>query len=182
MRGFANLRSYKSLLSTVGGVAVLLAAEAVCAEQHAEPAASGPLKAILHPVNRATGAVNQDISMGSVRFAPGKSGGMDITFQVSGISVQGSEEEDGADGTGNAYPRGVVIFPGTCEAAAKGGPTGGERLPDLQVQSDGTATSFANTKQDAAKLIGQTVVISKPGKPGAADGVINACGVIKADK
>jgi hypothetical protein len=178
MRGSANLWSFRSLSAIAALATLLLAARAEC---QPAPSADGPLQAILRPVNRATGAANPDISLGTATFTKGKSG-VEVTFQVFGISVGGSEEGAAADGTGNVYPRTVVIFSGTCEAATKGGTSGGERLPDLNVRDDGSGTGFSTTKTDLAKLVGQTVVISKPAKPGAATGVVDACGVIEAKK
>lgn len=175
MRESAIPVSSRLLLGIVAGGALVLFGDLA----HAASAA-GPLNAILRPVNRDTGALNPDISLGTARFSQG-SNKVDVLLQVNGISVGGSEEGAAADGTGNVYPRTVQIVPGTCEAVVKGKVKGSQRLPDLQVRSDGSGTLFASTTTPLDKLNGQAIMIMKPGKPGGTRGVPDACGVLKAE-
>lgn len=177
MRRSANHTAFKLLLGVAAGGSLLLFGRGALAESHDGPKTGGPLVAVLRPVNRATGAINPDISLGSARFTQGSSK-VDVLVQVNGISVAGSEEGAAADGTGNVYPRSVQIAPGTCEAAFKGPVTGAERLKDLDVRSDGSGTLFASTSTGLDKLNGQSVMIMKPSKP---NGVPVACGVIKPE-
>jgi hypothetical protein len=174
MRRTANLYPPRWLLVVAGSLAIVSISDGARAEDAAKDA--GTLVAILHPVDRDTGAIDEDISLGSARFSPA-GGKTQIILQVDGISIAGSEEGVAADGTGNVYPRVVQIVPAACPAAAKGA-SGGERLPDLPVRDNGSGIMFASTATGTAKLAGQSVLISKPSKPGAATGVPAACGVI----
>lgn len=176
MRGTANLWSCKSLLVVAGGLTMVLGTRGAAV---ADDAKNGPMEAILRPVNRTTGAMNPDISLGSAQLKP-SGDKTQIVIQVNGISIGGSEEGAAADGTGNVYPRAVQLFAGTCETAVKSGPTGAERLPDLPVRSDGSGTLFATSATPIAKLAGQLVYITKPNKPGDPNGVPVACGTIQA--
>lgn len=175
MRRSANPVSSRLLLGVAVGSVLLLSGTIAQAAS-----ASGPLNAILRPVNRDTGTLNPDISLGTARFSQG-SDKVDILLQVFGISVGGNEQGAAPDGTGNNYPHTVQIVPGTCEAVVKGKVAGSQRLPDLQVRSDGSGTLFASTSTPLAKLSGQSIVIWKPGKPGGTRGVPDACGVLKAE-
>ena len=172
MRGTANPRSFKPLYVAIGGLAMVLSA-------HADAVAADAMEAIMRPVNRNTGAPNPDISMGTARFTT-SGDKTQVVIQVSGVSVAGSEEGASADGTGNVYPRSVLIFSGTCEAAVKSNAAGAEKLPDLPVRSDGSGTLIATTSTSLSKLTGQTVLLSKPNKPGEPTGVPVACGTIAA--
>ncbi|HZR81908.1 MAG TPA: hypothetical protein VFD92_12490 [Candidatus Binatia bacterium] len=177
MRGIARLRSFSSFVAVAVGFWLVCVAGAARAQ---DAKATGPLRAVLQAVNPTTGAINKDQSRGNATFT--SSGDhVQVVVSVNGLSVAGSEEGADADGTGNSYPRVVEIFSGTCEAAVKSGTSGAERLPDIELRSDGSGNLEATTKTPMAKLVGQTVVIIHPRKPGgeAGTGKINACGVIR---
>jgi Cu/Zn superoxide dismutase len=167
-----------AVATTCGLLAVGLGAAPVGAE--------GALSATLRPVNQATGAVDESISLGTVKFTPDKDE-VDVLVQVNGISVAGSEPQASADGQGNYYPHGIHVHEGNSCAATtdKDGkvvPAGGAGphfdpkktnshkgpdgdghagdMPNLKVLSDGSGVLMTSTKRFTIdQLNGRTVIL-----------------------
>jgi Cu/Zn superoxide dismutase len=170
-----------ALVLALGG----LLAPAAGAED-AKAKAGGPLVAVLHPVNQATGAVDESTTLGTVKFTQGK-GKVDVLVQVDGVSIAGGEGESAADGEGTYYPHGIHIHDGgSCASttdkdgkvspAAGAGPhydpkkTGSHKgpagdghagdLPNLRVLEDGSGILMTSTNRlTMDQLRGRTVIL-----------------------
>ena len=169
-----------------GAAGALLAAQSASAVVD-EGAAQGPkaLIAVLHPVAQETGNVDESITLGTVRFTPGKDK-VDVLVQVNGVSVAGSEATQAADGQGAYYKHGIHIHEGgacgptekdgqkvpagaagghfdPAKTASHKGPEGAGHagdLPNLQVLADGSGILMTSTNRlTMDQLVGKTVIL-----------------------
>ena len=172
-----EMRSSSKLLASFGGLGLFLALAALAS---AEDSGKGSMTAVLHAVNKVTGVVNMDMTVGTARFTPGKSN-VEVLVEVAGLRVEGSEEGVSADGEGNVYPRGVRIVNATsCTNLPKEAVDSGEKLPDVRVQPDGAGVLMASTATPMDKLAGKAVALIRPKNVGAATGWLLACGIIQS--